>query len=89
MRKFVRANLLFLYSLFFPIIGNCTEESTGSRNTMKTMKENILLDYALERESLSADQIDDILHGRLWPHHHIQHGRYSLYISSWFYSCIF
>lgn len=57
----IRAILLFLCCLLFPIIGNCNEDSTGSKYTMKKMKENALSDYALERGSLSNDQIDDIL----------------------------
>ena len=42
-------------------MGNANEKSTGSANTMKTMKENALLNYAIERESLSLSQIDAIL----------------------------
>lgn len=60
MRKFLIVNLLFLCSFSFSITGSCGE-STDLKNTRKRMKEDALLNYALERESLSLDEIDDIL----------------------------
>jgi hypothetical protein len=52
----------FILSMFIvPLFANCTEEQRTQKYTMRAMKENALLDYAIERDSLTLDQIYSIL----------------------------
>ena len=54
------AIFLLLLSLA-PLFANCIENQPAQGFVMKNMKENALVDYSIERESLNIDQIHLIL----------------------------
>lgn len=59
--KFTITKYFFALFIFIvPSFINCSEQMTP-KYTMKAMKENALMDYAIERESLTLDQIYSIL----------------------------